>query len=143
MVGYKLSSVSVFKSMYSKGRDQFLPFLITIISIVFTDLLIGICIGLVVGMTFMILRNYHSALTIVKDGNLILFRFNKDVSFMNKSKLKNELRKIPADSNIIFDAHRAQFIDNDIMDIIEDFSVNASSRNIKIKYIHIALRKSI
>lgn len=143
IVGYKLANVKLFKDMYSKGRDQFLPFLITILAIVFTDLLIGICIGLVIGFIFMVRRNYHSAITVVKEGNMILFRFNKDVSFMNKSKLKTELGLIPENSYLILDAHRAQFIDNDIMEILEDFASTAESKNIRIEYIHIDLRKTI
>lgn len=143
IVGYKLASIDLFKSMYRKGKDQFYPFLITIIAIVFTDLLIGICIGLVIGFIFVVFRNYHSALTVVKDENYYLFRFNKDVSFMNKAKLKTELGKIPDNSFLILDAHKAQFIDNDIIDILEDFSLNAKSKNITIEYIHIDLRKSL
>ncbi|QNL22534.1 SulP family inorganic anion transporter [Hyphobacterium sp. CCMP332] len=143
IVGYKLASFDLFKSMYRKGKDQFYPFLITIVAIVFTDLLIGICIGLVIGFIFVVFRNYHSALTVVKDDNYYLFRFNKDVSFMNKAKLKTELGKIPDNSFLILDAHKAQFIDNDIIDILEDFSLNAKSKNITIEYIHIDLRKSL
>ncbi len=143
IVGYKLANIELFKSMYRKGKDQFYPFIITIIAIVFTDLLIGICIGLVIGFIFVVFRNYHSALTVVKDDNYILFRFNKDVSFMNKAKLKTELGKIPDNSFLILDAHKAQFIDNDIIDILEDFSLNAKSKNITIEYIHIDLRKSL
>lgn len=143
VVGYKLASVDLFKSMFSKGKDQFYPFLITIIAIVFTDLLIGICIGLVIGFIFVVFRNYHSAITVVKDKDHYLFRFNKDVSFMNKAKLKKELAKIPEDSYLILDAHKAQFIDNDIIDILEDFSLNAKSKNINIEFIHIDLRKTL
>ncbi len=143
IVGYKLASIDLFKSIYRKGKDQFYPFLITILAIVFTDLLIGICIGLVIGFIFVVFRNYHSALTVVNDDDRYLFRFNKDVSFMNKAKLKTELSKIPENSYLILDAHKAQFIDNDIIDILEDFSLHAKSKNIEIEYIHIDLRKTI
>lgn len=143
VVGYKLASISLFKDMYHKGKDQFLPFIVTIISIVFTDLLIGISIGLVVGFIFVFRRNYHTAFTLVSDGGHYLFRFNKDVSFMNKAKLKQALATIPNDSTLVIDAHRAQFIDDDIMDILEDFTHRAESKNIKLDFINIDLRKKI
>src|SRR3546814_13960641 len=57
--GYKLAKASTFKRMWHKGADQFIPFLVTIIAVVFTDLLTGVGIGLLVAM-FYILRNHLS-----------------------------------------------------------------------------------
>nr|MCU0567375.1 SulP family inorganic anion transporter [Oculatellaceae cyanobacterium Prado106] len=86
IVGYKLASPSVFMKMFKKGWDQFLPFTITILAILLTDLLIGVGIGILIGLFFVIRTNFHSAITITKanSNTQILIRFNKDVSFLNK-----------------------------------------------------------
>jgi MFS superfamily sulfate permease-like transporter len=54
VTGYKLAKVSLFKEFYSKGLPQFIPFCITVIAILFSDLLVGISIGLIVSTVFII-----------------------------------------------------------------------------------------
>lgn len=89
--GYKLAKPSVFKSFYKKGLDQFLPFVITIIAILTTDLLKGVIIGIGVGLFFIIRSNFKTAVFVVHDENKYLFRLRKDVSFLNKPIIKNKL----------------------------------------------------
>lgn len=136
MVGYKLTKIDVYKKMYGAGLDQFLPFIVTVLAIVFTDLLIGIAIGLVVGLFFVIRTNHHSAMTVVNQEDYYLIRFNKDVSFVNKTELKDKLSKIPSNSNLIIDGKKAVFIDSDIYDVIADFIESAQHRNIKVELKH-------
>lgn len=131
--GYKLAKPSVFKTFYSKGPDQFIPFIITVISIIFTDLLIGILIGIVVALFFVIRSNFKTALFIVNDENKFLFRLRKDVSFLNKPILKAKLEKIPARAYVLIDISRADFIDKDVIEVINDFMKHAHLKKIKVE----------
>ncbi|MEO6232262.1 MAG: SulP family inorganic anion transporter [Ferruginibacter sp.] len=132
-IGYKLANISLFKEFYSKGWDQFLPFIITILAILFTDLLKGIIIGLIVGLYFVLRSNYKSAVFIVNDNNKFLFRLRKDVSFLNKPGIKRKLEQIPANAFVIIDITRADFIDKDIIDTINEFNEHAHLKNIKVE----------
>ena len=96
--GYKLAKPSLFKQHYKKGWDQFLPFALTIVSILFTDLLIGVMIGIAVGLFFIVRSNFKTAVFIVHDNNKYLFRLRKDVSFLNKPIIKNKLEEVPENS---------------------------------------------
>lgn len=131
--GYKLAKPSLFKSFYNKGWDQFLPFIITIIAILMTDLLKGVVIGIGVGLIFVLRSNFKSAVLVVHDQNKYLFRLRKDVSFLNKPIIKNKLEKVPADSFVLIDASRADFIDKDIIETIEDFMIHAPLKNINVE----------
>ena len=132
LVGYKLVNWGVIKSVLDEGFEQALPFFVTVIAIIFTDLLIGVGVGLVVGLLIVIRMNHHSAITQVSDGNDILIRFAKDVNFAHKSELKKILAEIPEDSNIIVDGLGAHFIDRDILEAVRDFRDGSSSRNIRV-----------
>lgn len=136
MVGYKLTKVELYQKMYRAGLDQFLPFIITVLAIVFTDLLVGIAIGMVVGLFFVIRTNHHAAMTSVNQDNYYLIRFNKDVSFVNKTELKDHLLAIPPNSSLIIDGTKATFIDTDIYDVVADFMESARFRNINVELKH-------
>ena len=136
VIGYKLTKIEIYKKMYHAGMDQFLPFIITVTAIVFTDLLDGVLIGLVVGTFFVIRTNHHSAMTLVSQENNYLLRFNKDVSFVNKSELKDKLSSIPSHSHLIIDGSKSTFIDSDIYDVVADFEESARYRDIEIELNH-------
>ncbi len=131
--GYKLAKPSLFKSFYSKGLSQFLPFIITILAILFTDLLVGILIGCVVGLFFVMRSNFKSAVFVVNDKNNYLFRLRKDVSFLNKPIIKRKLEEIPENSYVLIDATRADFIDKDIIEVIDDFMIHAHLNNVTVE----------
>ena len=131
--GYKLAKPSIFKAIYKKGWDQFMPFLITVIAIVFTDLLKGIFIGVGVGLFFVIRSNFKTAVFIVSDEKKYLFRLRKDVSFLNKPIIKQKLEQIPEHSSVLIDASRADFIDKDVIEVIEDFLLHAHLKNIAVE----------
>jgi MFS superfamily sulfate permease-like transporter len=132
LVGYKLAKPLVFKYMWSKGPNQFIPFIATIIAILFTDLLVGIMIGIVVGFIFVIRSNMHQSIVLVQDGNCFLIRFYKDVSFMKKSALLKILNEIPDNADLVIDGSKGVFVDHDILEMIEDFMKAAPERNIKV-----------
>ncbi len=131
--GYKLAKPSLFKLFYKKGWDQFVPFVVTIAGILLTDLLVGIIIGCVTGLFFVLRSNFRSAVFVVHDKNNYLFRLRKDVSFLNKPIIKNKLEKVPEDSSVLIDAARADFIDKDVIEVIEDFMKHASLKNINVE----------
>ncbi|MDX5403935.1 MAG: SulP family inorganic anion transporter [Bacteroidota bacterium] len=133
-VGYKLTKPSLFRSMYAKGWNQFLPFIITILAILLTDLLIGITIGMVVGFAFIIRSNYRSAVNITERNGHYMIKLLKDVSFLNKAVLIDKLSKIPEGSFVLINGQKAKFIDDDIRDVLMDFRENAQSKNITLTF---------
>lgn len=137
-VGYKLVKPSLVVSMYRKGRDQFIPFIVTILAILFSDLLMGIGIGIVVGLFFVLKTNFHKSLFSVNEDRNYLIRLTKDVSFLNKALLRKTFREIPDGSYVIIDGSRSAFIDQDILETINDFRESAPDRRIEIE-----LRQSI
>ena len=129
--GYKLAKPSLFREMYKKGIDQFIPFVITILAIIFTDLLSGIVIGIGVGLFFVMRSNFKTSFFVVNDERRYLFRLRKDVSFLNKPLLKRKLEAVPGNSSVLIDISRADFIDKDIIEVINEFLKHASLKNIR------------
>lgn len=139
--GYKLAKPTLFKTYYKKGWNQFLPFVITIVAILLTDLLIGVLIGITVGLFFILRSNFKTSVFVVNDQNNYLFRLRKDVSFMNKPIIKNKLEEVPEDSYVLIDAQRADFIDRDVVEVIEDFMIHAPLKNITVSLKLSAIRQ--
>lgn len=133
MTGYKLAKPTLFKEFHSKGWDQFVPFVVTIVSILLSDLLIGILIGIGVALFFLIRSNFRSAVMVVHDENRYLMRFRKDVSFLNKPIVKDKLETVPDNSFVIIDLTRADFIDKDVVDVVNEFMHHAHLKNIKVE----------
>jgi MFS superfamily sulfate permease-like transporter len=131
--GYKLAKPALFISYYKKGWDQFAPLVITIIAILMTDLLKGVVIGIGIGMIFILRTNFKSAVLVVKDKNNYLIRLRSHVSFLNKPILKRALGKIEEDAFVIIDISKAEFVDHDILEVIEDFQKNALLKNIIVE----------
>jgi MFS superfamily sulfate permease-like transporter len=134
VVGYKLTRLELYRQMFRSGREQFLPFVVTVGAIVFTDLLTGIFIGLCVGMFYVIRSNHQLAVTLVNMDNYYLLRFTKDMTFINKSELKAKLRRVPNNAVLLIDGSKARFIDGDIYDVIAEFAESAKFSNIQIEY---------
>ncbi|MEO1653698.1 MAG: SulP family inorganic anion transporter, partial [Bacteroidota bacterium] len=132
VIGYKLTKPSIYKSIFSKGIEQFIPFVVTILAILFTDLLIGVGIGIMVGFIFVIRSNFHSSVLMTRDGDHYLIRLNKDVSFLNKPLLMECLESIEEGGSVIIDGTRAQFIDSDISEVLEEFKEEARTKNINV-----------
>ncbi len=133
MTGYKLAKPTLFKEFHSKGWDQFVPFVVTIIAILLSDLLIGILIGMGVALFFLIRSNFRSAVMIVHDQNKYLLRFRKDVSFLNKPIVKDKLEAVPENSYVLIDLTRADFIDKDVIDVLNEFMHHAHLKNIQVE----------
>jgi MFS superfamily sulfate permease-like transporter len=143
VVGYKLAKPSLFRKMFREGMDQFLPFLITIIAILLTDLLKGVGIGVVAGLVFVIRTNFHSALSVIRHKNQILLRFNRDVSFLNKALIVEALAEIPEGMHVTIDGTRARFLDHDILEALEDFRIEAHTKGITVEFRNINSLKMV
>jgi MFS superfamily sulfate permease-like transporter len=137
ITGFKLVKPSIFKELYQRGWDQFIPFIVTLAAILFTDLLVGIVIGTIVALFSLIRSNFKSAVMVIHENNNYLVRFRKDISFLNKPIVKEKLEAIPADSFLSIDISRADFIDKDIIDVINEFLQHAHLKNI-----HVDIKKS-
>jgi MFS superfamily sulfate permease-like transporter len=136
MTGYKLAKPALFVAEYKRGWSHFAPFVITIVAILLTDLLKGILVGIGAGAYFIMLANYRSAMTLVKEeAGHYLLNFKKDVSFVHKVALKKMLSSIPNNSHVIIDMHKTSFIDKDNEEIIDDFMTTAHYRDITVEKI--------
>ncbi|WP_421824064.1 SulP family inorganic anion transporter [Flagellimonas oceanensis] len=140
IVGYKLAKPSLFKTMYQAGWKQFVPFVVTVVGIVFTDLLVGISLGLGVGIVVVLIKSYQNShfLHIEDKSNgahKIKMTLAEEVTFFNKGAILKELDSLPENSYLELDVRKTRFLDNDIVEILEDFSSKAKSRNIDIKII--------
>lgn len=139
MVGYKLAKPKLFAQQYKNGWEQFIPFMVTIVAILFTDLLIGITIGMVVGIYFILKANYKTPYFYHDEehpdnngGKQITLMLSEHVSFINKASLQLTLEHMPHNSKVIIDGTRSQDIDFDALTIIEDFASTAHERNIEV-----------
>jgi len=133
VTGYKLVKPSMVRQIYRRGLDQFIPFVVTLIAILLTDLLTGILIGTVVALFSLIRSNFKSAVMVVNDEKNWLVRFRKDISFLNKPIVKEKLESVPPDSFVIIDMTRADFIDKDIIDVVNEFLHHAHLKNIRVE----------
>lgn len=139
MVGYKLTRFSLYREQYDAGWAQFLPFIFTVLAILFTDLLTGVMLGLAFGLFFVIRSNHHASITLVSQDRYYLLRFNKDATFVNKSELKTRLRSIPHGSHLYVDGTRAFYMDHDIYEVLHDFEKLAPYEEITVEYRNIDL----
>jgi MFS superfamily sulfate permease-like transporter len=137
MVGYKLAKPSLFVQTYRLGWDQFLPFIVTILGIVFVDLLVGLGLGCCVGTAVLLIRNYkNSHFLHMEAGNgekQLRMTLAEDVNFLNKGAIIKELARIPKGTRLTIDLSKCYSIDYDVREIIEDFIKSADDRDIIVK----------
>lgn len=146
VTGFKLASPKLFKQMWSEGRYQFLPFIITVLAIVFSDLLIGILIGLAVSLLFILNSNLRFPIRrIVEkhlDGDIVHVELSNQVSFLNRAALNTMFRNAQPGQQYLVDASKSDYIDPDILSLIREFrdeigparDVSVSLRGFKEKY---------
>jgi MFS superfamily sulfate permease-like transporter len=136
ITGYNLSKPKLFRNMWSLGSKQFIPFILTIVVILLTDLLIGVSVGLFISGYFIIQNNFKAEYKITKMQNLGLETFyiklNSNVTFLNKIKLKKTLDGVPEYSVLIIDGTECNFIDYDILEIISEYYNKAHEKHIEL-----------
>ncbi|NOS89391.1 MAG: bifunctional SulP family inorganic anion transporter/carbonic anhydrase [Methylococcaceae bacterium] len=134
VVGYRLTRPKIFKTMYQAGPYHFIPFCVTILGMVLTDLLVGLAIGLAVALLSILLENYKSAFYFNEAhiGNKTILRLSEHVSFLNKANIQKTFEQLPDYSEVIIDATRSKYIDYDVYEIIENFKIEAQRKHIKL-----------
>jgi len=139
LVGYKLAKPVLFKQMYNLGSSHFVPFMVTILGIVFTDLLMGIGMGLAVAIFYVLYNNYKKPFLFESDKHLkdgiIRLELAEDITFINKASIQRTLSQIPDGSKVIIDASKSINIDHDVIEIIDEFETNAQYRDIDLEII--------
>ncbi len=140
IVGYKLAKPALFKKMYDLGWKQWIPFTVTVFGIVFSDLLVGIFLGLTVGIVVILIKSYQNShfLHIEDKSNgkhKIKMTFAEEVTFFNKGAILKELDSLPRDTYLELDVRKTRYLDNDIIEILEDFAFKAKERHIDINLV--------
>ena len=140
LVGYKLAKPATFIHFWKKGKYQFIPFIATLIAVVFTDLLKGVVLGMIISIIFVLKGNLKRAYVFRKeeyiDGDVIHIDLAQEVSFLNKADIKETLKNIPNNSKVIIDASDTVYIAHDILDLIHEFKTiraKENSINVQIK----------
>jgi MFS superfamily sulfate permease-like transporter len=136
VTGYNLTKPKLYRNMWSLGWKQFIPFALTIIVILLTDLLIGVSIGLLISIYFIVRNNFKAEYKITKTQNqgvdTYLIKLNSNVTFLNKVNLQKALDQIPEYSVLTIDGSECNFIDYDILEMISEFSNKAFDRHIEL-----------
>ena len=126
--------------MFNLGWKQFVPFIVTVLGIVFTDLLVGIGLGLGVGFVVILIKSYQFSHFInieyrSNGAHKIKMTLAEEVTFFNKGAILKELDSLPENSQLELDVRKTRYLDNDIIEILDDFSEKARNKNINIKLI--------
>lgn len=139
LVGYKLAKPVLFRQMYKLGWSQFVPFMVTILGIVFTDLLMGIGMGMAVAIFYILRNNYKKPYFFHpeehQDGEPIRITLAEDVTFLNKADILQTLNHLPPKSTVVIDASKSINIDQDVREIILDFREGARLKDIDLTII--------
>ena len=138
LVGYKLAKPAIIIHFWHKGKYQFIPFIATLLGVVFMDLLKGVALGIVISIIFIIRGNMQRAYRFRKEkfeeGDVIRIDLAQEVSFLNKAAIKDTLMSIPENSRVVINAEDTVYIAHDVLDLIQEFAtIRASEDNIKVK----------
>jgi carbonic anhydrase len=136
LTGYKLARISIFKEMFANGKYQSIPFMVTVVAVVFTDLLTGVALGLVTSMVAILYINMKNSYYFHKEkhheGELIKIHLSEEVSILNKASIKLTLDHVPPKSTIVIDATGTRYIDFDVLELIKEFkNIKAPEKHIK------------
>ena len=125
MIGYKLSNIKLYRTLFKQGLEQFLPFIATIVGVLLTNLLAGIAIGVVFAIFFILRRNYKNdyiAEEHMEEGHRSLkIKLPEELTFLNKASILDLLDSIEEESNIELDGSNCKFIDHDALEILKEF----------------------
>ena len=142
VVGYKLAKPQLFVTMFERGWAQFIPFIATVLGIIFTDLLKGIGLGMAVALIVLLRRNFQNSHFIHAEGqdaetgqHQVHVRLSEEVTFLNKGAIIRELSEVPDGSRVVIDRSKCVDIDHDVIEVIDDFKTNAKDRNITVEVI--------
>lgn len=134
--GYKLNKPSIYTTIYRQGLDRFIPFIITVVSIIVFNLLTGILIGLATSFFYILKSNSQTRIDIIKEvyptGETSRMVLPQQMSFLNKAALVAELDSIPRESQLIIDARYTHYIDKEILEVLNEFKEEAQNKQISL-----------
>ena len=136
LVGYKLTKPALYSAQWKLGKAQFIPFIVTIIAIFFTDLLKGVGIGLAVGFFFILKANAEQVFVVddtESEPGRHYLRLSEHVSFLNKASVVQALERLPPNSRVVLDGSKSTLIDHDVLEAIEAFRQSAPERGIELE----------
>ncbi|WP_082773754.1 SulP family inorganic anion transporter [Hymenobacter sp. PAMC 26628] len=146
LVGFKLTKPALYRTQWRLGWAQFGPFIITIAAVLFTDLLKGVSIGLVIGFFFILKDNAKAGSYLRRDPATsgddpadgegaapLHLRLPEHVSFLNKASIVTTLEQLPTGSRVVLDGTRSDVIDHDVLEAIEAFRQAAPARGIELE----------
>jgi MFS superfamily sulfate permease-like transporter len=146
VVGYKLAKPAIFKAVFKLGWEQYVPFMATIIGILFTDLLKGIGIGMAVAVFIILRHNYKNPFYFLKSAdtekNEFRIQLAEEVSFLNKGSILQLLNNLPNDSHVVIDDSKSKVIDYDALEVIENFVAGSKLRNISVELINLKTKQN-
>lgn len=141
ITGYNLTKPKLYRNMWSLGRKQFIPFVITVVVILSTDLLLGVSIGLLISIYYIVQSNFKIEYKITQTRHLGIetqcIKLNHNVTFLNKVKLRKTLDEVPEYTILTIDGSESRLIDYDILEIISEFQSKAKDRHIELHLINI------
>jgi len=140
MTGYKLSKPSLFIKIYKQGSNRFIPFLVTVIAIVLFNLLVGVLLGLIVNLFYILKYSSQARIDLLHEtypsGEINRLILPQQTTFLNKASIIAELNAIPKHTQLVIDARYAEFIDKEIIDYIQEFSEDlAPTKDISLNLI--------
>lgn len=132
IVGYKLSSFKIFRAVWNSGREQFIPFAVTVLAVVLTDILLGVGIGLLFSIGFILMQNYRKGFYTSTENGKYVIRLAEDISFIHRPGLSEELRALPDNTVVTISAENTYKLHPDIAELIAEFRDSAPARNITV-----------
>ncbi|WP_054774413.1 bifunctional SulP family inorganic anion transporter/carbonic anhydrase [Methylogaea oryzae] len=137
VIGYRMAHWELFRAMYAKGRDQFAPFLTTVVAVLLVDVLHGVAIGMAVSIVFILRRNFRNPIAFFRnrhvENHAIKLELASEVSFLNKASVLVSLENVPSGAKLIIDAGNTRYIDHDVLEILREFvEVKAPAKNIQL-----------
>jgi MFS superfamily sulfate permease-like transporter len=137
VTGFRLASPTLIRTMWKSGKDQFLPFALTVIAIVFTDLLVGLAIGIAVSLGFILNRQFRQPFRLIDEkhlrGEVLRVELADQVSFLNHNAIEGVLEAAPRGGHVVLDARNTEYIDPDVLALIREFrDVRAPARGVEL-----------
>lgn len=147
--GYKLANPKIFVAMRQKGLDQLIPFVVTVLAVVFTDLLTGVGMGIIVAMFYILRANMQNSFTFSIDSteenkSTAVLTLAEEVSFLNKAHIQKQLYTLPKHiKKVVINGESSKFIDKDVIEVIHNYKQNAVLKGIQIEINEINYKKKL
>ena len=135
---YTFFKDSEFRKTLTRNQFIYFPFFATTTAVVFTDLLKGVALGMIISIIFVLKGNMKRAYQFKKeeyqDGDIIHMDLAQEVSFLNKAAIKTTLSEIPKNAFVTINASNTVYIAHDVLTLITEFAeITAKDRNIDVK----------